>query len=793
MKVSLNWLKDYVNLPCSAHEFAEAMTMSGTKVEGYEIMEEKLHGILVGKILSVVPHPDSDHMVICQVEVGGERPLQIVTGAQNVSEGDLVPVCTNGSLLPDGKTIKTGKLRGVLSEGMLCSLSELGLTTHDFPYAIEDGIFLLQEDCKPGDDIRDVLGMRDTLVEFELTFNRPDCLSYLGIAREAAATFQQPLTIHEPVVKGAGDGDKVENYISVEIQNTTLCPRYTARAVKNVKIEPSPLWMRTKLRNAGIRPINNIVDITNYVMLEYGQPMHAFDANYIESKKIVVRNAAEGETITTLDGVERKLTTDMLCIADGDKPVALAGVMGGLNSEILDSTTTVIFESANFARENIRKTSRAVNLRTESSSKFEKGLPPCNTMPAVQRACELVELLGAGEVVDGIIDINHADISTRKVPFDWKRVNALLGTSLTAHQMADLLAPLDLVWDGIDSLLVPPYRGDIILTADIAEEVVRLYGFDNIRATQFVGVATEGGENASQKFRTSIDRIMTGMGFNEIYTYSFVSPSELDQIRIPAESSLRDQLTILNPLGEDTSVMRTHPLPSMLRVVSHNLAHRVKAASFYENATLYFKEGDMSREEKTLCFAFYGDGDFYDLKGNTDALLNALQIQEYTYVSNKETPYFHPGRCADVCKGETKLGTIGQVHPAVCANFDIDVPVYVALLNNPAMESSVEIEKKYVPLPVYQAMERDLALLCDDDLEAGTLCGLIRSYAGKSLVDTFVFDVYKGKGISEGKKSVAVRLVFRMNDRTMTDEEADSGVRKVLKKLEASHGITLRG
>ena len=792
MKVSLNWLKDYVNLPCSAHDFSEAMTMSGTKVEGYEVLEEKLHGIVVGKLLSVVPHPDSDHMVVCQVEVGGERPLQIVTGAQNVKEGDLVPVCTNGSLLPDGKTIKTGKLRGVLSEGMLCSLGELGLTTHDFPYAIEDGIFILQEECKPGDDIRDVLGMRDTIVEFELTFNRPDCLSYLGIAREAAATFHQPLNIQEPVVKGAGDGDNVVNYISVEIRNPVLCPRYTARAVKNVKIAPSPLWLRTKLRNAGIRPINNIVDITNYVMLEYGQPMHAFDANYIGSKKIVVRNAAEGEIITTLDGVDRKLTSDMLCIADGEKPVALAGVMGGLNSEILDSTTTVIFESANFARENIRKTSRAVNLRTESSAKFEKGLPPCNTLPAVQRACELVELLGAGEVVDGIIDINHADVDSRKVYFDWKRVNQLLGTSLTVEEMADLLRPLDLIWDGEDSLIVSPYRGDIITTADIAEEVVRLYGFDKIQATQFTGIATEGGENASQKFRTLIDRTMTGLGFNEIYTYSFVSPAELDQIRIPAESPLRDQLTILNPLGEDTSVMRTHPLPSMLRVVAHNVAHRVKAAQFYENATLYFKDGDMSREEKTLCFAFYGYGDFYELKANANALLDTLQIKGYTYASNTEDPSFHPGRCADIYCGDVKLGTIGQVHPAVCGNFDIDAPVYAALLSDEAMYSCVAEEKKYVPLPVYQAMERDLALLCDDDLEAGTLCGMIRSFAGKSLVDTYVFDVYKGKGIAEGKKSVAVRLVFRLNDRTMTDEEADSGVRKVLKKLGSEAGITLR-
>ncbi len=792
MNISLNWLKEYVNFSCSPREFAEAMTMSGTKVEGYEELGEKLHGIVVGKVLSVVPHPDSDHMVICQVEVGSDRPLQIVTGAQNVREGDLVPACLNGALLPDGKTIKTGKLRGVVSEGMLCSLGELGLTVHDFPYAIEDGIFILQEACSPGDDIRDVLGMRDVLVEFELTFNRPDCLSYLGIAREAAATFHVPLQIREPVVSERHDGDRIENRLSVEVRNPALCPRYTARVVKNVKVGPSPLWMRIRLRNAGVRPINNIVDITNYVMLEYGQPMHAFDAQYIESGRIVVRNAADGERIVTLDGCERVLTPEMLCIADGDKPVALAGIMGGLNSEILDTTTTVIFESANFARENIRKTSRAVGLRTDASAKYEKGLPVCNTLPAVQRACELVELLGAGEVVDGMIDVCHEEVESRAVLFDWRRINQLLGTQLTVEEMAELLRPLDLLWDGKDRLVVSPYRSDIVNTADIAEEVVRLYGFDRIAATQFRGEATQGGENAAQKFRSLIDRTMTGLGFDEIYTYSFVSPKELDSLRLPAESPLREQLTIRNPLGEDTSVMRTHALPSMLRVISHNLAHRVKTAQFYENATLYFRDGEMSREEKTLCFACYGSGDFYDLKGYANALLDALHINAYTYRTDAETPYFHPGRCADIFVNDKKLGTVGQVHPAVCDAFEIDVPVYAGLLENLPMFESVEPEQKYRPLPVYQSMERDLALLCEDTLEAGMLCSLIRSYAGKSLVDVFVFDVYKGRGIAEGKKSVAVRLVFRLNDRTMTDEEADNGVRKVLKKLESENGITLR-
>ena len=794
MKVSMNWLKDYVNLPEDPKTFCEAMTMSGTKAEGFEDLSKTFSGIVAGRVESIERHPDSDHLFVCMVDAGKERLLQIVTGAQNVSAGKMVPVCLDGAVLPDGKTIKTGKLRGVLSEGMLCSIGELGQTTHDFPYAIEDGIFLIGEDCKPGDNMIDVLGLRDVIVEFELTFNRPDCLAYLGIAKEAAATFHRPLLAKAPSVKGTDDGDDISKHISVEVKNAELCPRYTARVVKNVKIGPSPLWMRIRLRNAGIRPINNIVDITNYVLVEYGQPMHAFDARYIQSRRIVVRNAEAGETITTLDGVERKLTPEMLCIADGDKPVALAGVMGGLNSEILPDTETVVFESANFARESIRKTSRAVGLRTESSSKFEKGLPPCNTLPAVQRACELVEELGCGDVVNGVIDLCSVSLEPRAVPFDWKRVNELLGTDLSAEQMADLLRPLDLVWDGKASLIVPPERGDIINTADVAEEVVRLYGFDRIEATAFSGEVTEGGENDSQKFRSSIGRVMTGLGFDEVMTYSFVSPKDSDRLRLPEDSPLRRQLTIRNPLGEDTSVMRTHALPSMLGVISRNLAHRVRAGRFFEIQTLYRPAEKLSEEKRMLCFAFFGEGEggFYDLKGYAEALLNALGIPQPVCRSQSEVPYFHPGRCADLYVGDVCVGRIGQVHPAVCENFEIDLPVFAALLPVEAMMNARETEKKYRPLPVFQSMERDLALLCDTELEAGTLCGLIRSYGPKSLTDAFVFDVYQGKGVAEGKKSAAVRLVFRLPDRTMTDEEADAAVAKILRRLESENGIVLR-
>ncbi|MBQ4317416.1 MAG: phenylalanine--tRNA ligase subunit beta, partial [Clostridia bacterium] len=531
MEVSLNWLKDYVNLPDDIKNFCDAMTMTGTKVEGYKVLGSDIENVVVGKIMSTEPHPDSDHLIICQLDVGKEEKLQIVTGAQNVKAGDVVPVCLDGAKLPGGKTIKNGKLRGVLSQGMLCSLSELGLTVNDFPYAIEDGIFILEEDCKLGDDIRDVCKINDTVVEFELTFNRPDCLSYMGIAREAATTFGVETKLPNPIVKEVS-GEKASDYIKVNVLNKELCPRYTARVVKNVKIGPSPLWLRAKLRAAGVRPINNIVDITNFVMLEYGQPMHAFDYEYIKSREINVRNANEGEEIVTLDGVTRKLTPEMLVIADGSRAVALAGVMGGENSEITDDTVTVVFESANFARENIRKTSKAVGLRTESSAKFEKGLPACNTLPAVDRAAELVNMLGCGDVVEGIIDINNADVSERVVAYDRARINALLGTSISDCEMDKLLSSVELIADGKGGLIVPPYRNDIINTADIAEEVVRLYGFDNIEPTMFKGAADLGGRTPQEAFRYRINDAMAGLGYCESCTYSFVSPKSLDKINV---------------------------------------------------------------------------------------------------------------------------------------------------------------------------------------------------------------------------------------------------------------------
>lgn len=792
MKVSLNWIKDYIKIDKDIREYCEIMTHSGTKVEGYEILGEEIKNVVIGKILTTEAHPDSDHLIVCKIDIGKEPILQIVTGAQNVKAGDIVPVCLNGAVLPGGKTIKTGKLRGVLSEGMLCSLSELGLTLNDFPYAEEDGIFLLQEECSLGQDIKDVLLLKDTIVDFELTFNRPDCLSYLGIARESAAALDVPLSIKEPCVKAANDGDDINKHLSVRVENTELCPRYTARMVKNVKIAPSPLWLRAKLRSAGVRPINNIVDITNYVMIEYGQPMHAFDYQYIPSKQIVIRNAKDGESIITLDNVVRPLTTEMLCITDGTKPVALAGVMGGLNSEILDNTTTVVFESANFNRENIRHTARALGIRTESSAKFEKGLPACNTLPAIDRAVELVLALGAGEVVDGVIDILNTDIGSRTIRFDYKRVNQLLGINLSYVEMASLLVPLGLTTDNDKNLVVPPFRNDIINAADIAEEVARLYGYDKIPENCFVAEVNEGKLSPVQKFRVTTNDTMISMGFTEIYTYSFISPKLYDKINLPTDSILRDSLKLLNPLGEDTSIMRTTALPSMLEALSHNYNHRIPSCMLFENATVYFKDGTLSKEEKNLVFAFYGCGDFYDAKGYVEGLFDTLKIKgiEVCSVSNNQT--FHPGRCASFSKDGVFLGTLGQIHPAVAENFDIGEAVYAAVLSFPAMYAVHEAEVHYQPLPQYPAMERDLALVADDGIEAGTICKNIRCYAGKSLTDVYVFDVYKGKGIEEGKKSIAVRLTFRLADKTMTDEEADAAVKRILKKLDSEMGILLR-
>ena len=788
----MKWLSEFVKIDSGVtlRDFSEAMTMSGSKVEGWETEGSEISNVVVGKILSVEKHPDSDHLVICQLDVGAGDPVQIVTGASNVKAGDIVPVAMDKSTLPGGKKITRGKLRGVASNGMLCSLGELGLTVHDFPYAIEDGIFIMQEPCQLGQDIRSAIGLDDSAVEFEITSNRPDCLSVIGLAREASATFDKPLALHSPVVRG-GAGS-IREKLSVDVQNPELCPRYVARMATNIKIGPSPRWMRERLRASGVRPINNIVDITNYVMLEYGQPMHAFDYRYVAGGKIVVRNARDGESITTLEGTEHKLSPDMLVICDTEKPSAVAGVMGGEYSGINDETKTIIFESANFKGSSVRITAKKLGLRTESSGRFEKGLDPRMCMDAVDRACELVELLGAGEVLDSCIDVDHSDPAPKTVPFtpDW--INDFLGICITREEMTGYLEKLRFKVRG-DKVVVPSFRGDIEEKADVAEEVARMYGYNRIPVTVLSGMA-RGSLTTRQKFDRLAEQTMLGCGLYEIYTYSFISPKFYDKICLPADSPLRRSVTIMNPLGEDTSVMRTTALPSMLAVLANNYNNRNPAAGFYEIATEYYPKGqdELPDEVPQFMMGMYGgSADFYAIKGIVETLLQRLNIPAWEIEPQSENPTFHPGSCAEVVVGGKVVGILGEVHPKVCQNFEIGTRAYLARLNADLLFSMTGPEKEYTPLPKFPASARDLAILCDEGTPVRDLERAIRSASGKLLEKLELFDVYRGQQIAEGKKSVAYNLTLRASDRTLTVEEADAVIKKVLKALDEI-GATLR-
>lgn len=792
MKLSREWLGEYTTIGAPDKEYCDAMTMSGSKVEGWEVTGSEISRVVVGRVISMERHTNSDHMWVCKIDVGGGRELQIVTGAQNVNIGDLVPVALDGSTLPGGKEIRTGKLRGELSEGMLCSLGELGLEQRDFPYTIEDGIFILEEDCVPGDDIREVCGLNDSVVEFEITNNRPDCLSVRGLARESACTFHTPLTFAEPTVT-AGHGD-IHEKLSVEIKDAELCPRYTARMVKNIKIAPSPKWMRRRLRASGVRPINNIVDITNYVMLEYGQPMHAFDYACLHDGKIIVRRAEEGESLRTLDGNDHALTPGMLVIADPEGPVALAGVMGGANSEITDETTTIVFESANFLGHSIRKTAIALGMRTDASGRFEKGLDLFATVPAVDRACELVEMLGAGEVFDGTIDVLAKEPETTFIELDDKRINALLGTDIPREFMADTLTSLGFELNG-NTLTVPSWRGDCTMLADIAEECARFWGYDKIEATDIRGAATQGGYSEKTLFVRKLGTACRAMGYTEVMTYSFVSPSSLDKIKVPADSPLRDNYRILNPLGEDTSVMRTTALPSMLGVLSTNLSRRNMEAKLYEMATVYKKQpGKVLADERTVLTlgAYGGDVDFFALKGAVEALLCAARTPDVRFTADTETAAFHPGRCAAVWSGDTRLGTLGQIHPDVCAAYGLDGATYCAEIDVVLLHDLEGAEPVYTPLPRFPAITRDIAVVCDAAVPVGELTECIRKAEKNVLRGVKLFDVYTGVGIPEGKKSVAFSLTLRSDDGTLTDDHAEEAVRAVLDALRENFGAVIR-
>ena len=896
MNLSRKWLNEFVTVTASDKEFAEAMTLSGSKVELTHDLGEEISNVVVGRLLSMERHPDSDHMWICQVDVAQEEPIQIVTGAWNIHPGDLMPVALHKSTLPGGVKIQKGKLRGAVSNGMFCGLAELGLDTRDFPYGvitpaailgdyhpldkdkpsipadiqpghkiygpvvcakvtgvtttgysaydialdtgdgtvtvsttcpnlheedlvayntksstictledlhaqqaefphcIPDGIFVLNEDCKPGDDIKPIIGLDDHVVEFEITPNRPDCLSVIGLAREAAATFDAPLTLHEPVVKGGGKGSLME-LLDVETPASDLCPRYTARMVRNVKIAPSPKWMRERLRAMGVRPINNIVDITNYVMLEYGQPMHAFDYRYVKGGKIIVRRAEEGEKLTTLDGKEHILNANHLVIADQHRAVGLAGIMGGENSEIVDDTVDVVFESACFDGTCIRKGALALGMRTEASAKFEKGLDPLNTLPAVNRACELVELLGAGEVLDGTIDILNYVPQPRVLTLEPEKINGLLGTHIAESEMVSILKKLDFQVEG-DQVTVPSWRGDVIGMADLAEEVARFHGYNNIPITLMKGQTTLGGFSAEEQLERQLGALCRAMGFDEIITYSFISPTCYDKIRWDAGDPRRQSFKILNPLGEDTSIMRTTVLPSMLEILTRNYNYRNQNVRLYEVGRIYLPGGEdgLAVENKVLSMGAYGsDMDFYALKGCVEAILKDLRAEDVHFeVPSVPNPSYHPGRVADVYAGDRRIGVLGQVHPLVAQNYGVDAQFYCAELELNALMAAKGADPEYVPLPKFPNLTRDIAVVCDEAVTVGALEACIRKGAKGLLKECKLFDIYRGKGVDKGKKSVAFNLILRSDDRSLTSEEADEDVKSILEALEKELGAVLR-
>ncbi len=793
MKLNRKWLhEEFVDLShVSDRDYVEKLTVFGQKVETWERMDSEIKNVVVGKVESIVRHENSDHMWVCMIDVGEAEPVQIVTGAQNVKQGDLVPVAKHNSWLPGGVHITKGKLRGVKSNGMLCGLEELGLTQGDFPYAITDGIFILQEECAIGQDINEVIGNDDTIVEFEITNNRPDCYSVIGLARESAAAFGMTMKHHEPVVKGS-DAGSIFEHLDVEVPAENLCNRYSSRMVANVKIGPSPKWLRQRLRANGVRPINNIVDITNYVMLEYGQPMHAFDYRYVGDRKIIVREAVEGETLTTLDGNVRNLKPGMLVIADENKPIGLAGIMGGENSEIMDDTTTVVFESANFNGTSIRQTALALGMRTESSGKFEKNLDPMMTVPAVQRACELVELLECGDVMDGIIDIINYVPQPKELPLEVSKINKLLGTDISREDMVKYLNLLEIPVEG-DMIQVPSFRPDLNLMADIAEEVGRSFGYNEIPTTPFK-TSTQGGYSPEMVLEAKAGQLCRSLGFSEIITYSFVSPTIFDQIRIPADSSLRNTLKIQNPLGEDTSIMRTIALPSMLEILGRNNAYHNKSVNLYELAKIYLsRENGLPEEPKMLLLGSYGPNvNFFTLKGQLEAVFAGLRTLKTAYVADKTNPSYHPGRCAKVFVGGEEVGVIGQVHPAVAKNYGMECEVYCAEVSFAKIMNLLLPEVTYTPLPKYQGTTRDLAVLCDEAVTVADVENVIEASAGKLLRSVKLFDIYRGTGVPEGKKSMAFSLELRADDRTLTDADSEGVMTKVLSALAEKLNATLR-
>lgn len=795
MKAPINWLKDYVNINVSPKEFADAMTMSGSKVEGVEVQGEDITRVVVGKILSIEKHPDADKLQVTKVDVGNEV-IQIVTGAQNINVGDYIPVALSGSTLPGDKKISKGKLRGIESNGMMCSIQELDLTKDDYPDAPDHGIFILEQGLELGKDIKEVLGINQTIVEFEITSNRPDCLSIIGLAREAAVTLGTEFK--KPSINLKEEGDDASQYASVEIKDSDLCPRYAARIVKDVKIGPSPKWMRDRLKAAGVRPINNIVDITNYVMLEYGQPMHAFDLKDLAGNKIIVRRAQDGEAIKTLDDQDRKLDSSMLVIADKERAVAVAGVMGGANSEVTEGTKTILFESANFDGTSVRLTAKKLGIRTEASGRFEKGLDVENVSAAIDRAVELVEELQIGTVCKGIIDCYVKKEQPTTLKLRAEKINEFLGTNVSKEEMVKIFKALEFEVDEKDmTVKVPSFRPDVEREADLAEEVARFYGYNNIEATLLSGkAATQGKKTFKQSIEDLIKDTMIACGLSEIYTYSFTSPKVFDKINLPVDSELRKAVVISNPLGEDYSVMRTTTVPDMLEVLGTNYSRRIEEVKLFELATVYLPKSlpvkELPYEKPVLTLGMYGGLDFYDLKGVVEELLSRLGITEYEFSPIKGVPALHPGRTAALSiKGEY-AGTIGEGHPEALEKFECPERTYIGFIEIEKLVANAAMESQYKPLPKFPAVTRDIAMLVKDEILVKQIEDIIKQRAGKILEGIKLFDVYKGKQVPEGMKSVAYSITFRAADRTLTDEDVNKAMTKILDGLKNNIGAELR-
>lgn len=800
----MNWLADYTDVSdVTIKQYCDRMTMTGSKVEGYETLGTDISGVVCGRITEIKRHPDAERLVVTQVDIGADKPIQVVTAATNVFEGALVPVATDGAHLVGDIKIKKSKLRGEVSEGMFCSIAELGLTLHDMPGAIEDGILILSDvglgDAKVGTDINELLMLNDTVVEFEITSNRPDCLSVIGLARESAVSFGKEFNVPVPKKPAqTDDGDDISNYLSVNISAPDKCYRYSSRVVKNVKIATSPLWLRMRLRASGVRPINNIVDITNYVMLEYGQPMHAFDYKCLDGSEINVRLASEGEKFVSLDSVPHTLDSSMLVIADKNKAVALAGVMGGENSEITEDTKTVVFESATFHPGNVRVSAKKLGMRTESSSRFEKGLDSENTMSALDRACELIELLGAGEVVNGTIDCYPTPKETVELPLDADVINRFLGVDLTQDYMADIMEKLSFkVSSDKKTITVPTFRDDVRCMNDIAEEILRMYGYDEIKATlsnsatPTLGVRTE-----RQLFDNNLHDMLIGMGLNEIETFSFVSPSYYDKIRLSADDKRRESVVISNPLGEDTSVMRTTTLPSMLKVLAYNNSLKNKNVKLFEISKVYIPTAPdtLPDEPARLTLGFITDdakNGFYKMKGIIEAVLNIAGIAEPRFTACENEPTFHPGRCAELYSENKKIGIFGEVHPDVAETYDIGAKVYVAEIMTDELFACRRKEITYQSIPKHPAVERDFSFVCEEDVEAGAVASVIKA-ASKLVSKVELFDIYRGAQVGENKKSMSYAVMLRAADRTLTDEDADRAVTAILKSLEEKLNVKLR-